>query len=86
MWLFGALVRVCAIDYDPQEKFWDLALYGKVFAPKVLYGQMENAYRDLQKACHDLIIIITFVCLFGALVRVCAIDYDPQDFFWGLAV
>ena len=24
---------------------------------------------------------MTFVWLFGALVRVCAIDYDPQDFF-----
>ena len=31
VWLFGALVRVCAIDYDPQENFWDLAVYGKVF-------------------------------------------------------
>ena len=31
MWLFGALVRVGAIDYDPQEIFWDLAVYGKVF-------------------------------------------------------
>ena len=24
-------MRVCAIDYDPQENFWDLAVYGKVF-------------------------------------------------------
>ena len=30
VWLFGALVRVCAIDYDHQENFWDLSLYGKV--------------------------------------------------------
>ena len=31
VWLFGALVSMRAIDYDLQEKFWDLALYGKVF-------------------------------------------------------
>ena len=37
VWLFGALVRVCAIDYDPQENFWDLAVYyGKVFKKKIV--------------------------------------------------
>ena len=31
VWLFGALVSMRAIDYDLQENFWDLAVYGKVF-------------------------------------------------------
>ena len=31
VWLFGALVSMRAIDYDLQENFWDLSLYGKVF-------------------------------------------------------
>ena len=31
VWLFGALVSMRAIDYDLQEIFWDLAVYGKVF-------------------------------------------------------
>ena len=31
VWLFGALVSMRAIDYDLQEFFWDLAVYGKVF-------------------------------------------------------
>ena len=29
--LFGALVSMRAIDYDLQENFWDLTVYGKVF-------------------------------------------------------
>ena len=31
VWLFEALVSMRAIDYDLQEIFWDLAVYGKVF-------------------------------------------------------
>ena len=31
VWLFEALVSMRAIDYDLQENFWDLTVYGKVF-------------------------------------------------------
>ena len=62
----------------------------EIIAPKALYGQTEITYRVDEKACHDIIylfiIIITFVWLFGALVRVGAIDYDPQEIFWDLAL
>ena len=38
VWLFGALVSMRAIDYDLQENFWDLAVYGKVFE-KIFHGR-----------------------------------------------
>ena len=57
-----------------------------IVAPKVLYGQTEITYRGLQKACHVYSFYMTFVWLFGALVRVCAIDYDPQEIFWDLSL